>query len=118
DLSQSGRSKEGRNILLCPTIHVSREMPQHHRYNDRLRQQIPRAMHLHQHLIPLPTLTWRLLLALIVGQLLVEETGALTATDRVEPVDTKILGDKIPVDLEFGDQAPLAEALGSYQENK
>jgi hypothetical protein len=75
-------------------------------------------VYLQQHLIPLTAFRRRLLLILVGGQLLVQEAGALTATDGVEPVDTKILSDEIPVGLELCDQAPLAEALSGDQQNK
>jgi hypothetical protein len=89
-----------------------------HRNSNGLRQQILRMVYLQQHLIPLAAFRRRLLLVLISGHLLVQEAGALTATDGVEPVDTKILSDEITVGLELCDQAPLAEALSSDQQNK
>jgi hypothetical protein len=93
-------------------------MLQDDRRHNLLWKYVPGTMHLQQHFIALPAPARRLLPALIVGQLLVKKTGALTTTDRVEPVDTKIFDDEIPVDLEAGDQAPFAEALRRYQQDE
>lgn len=87
-LSYPGRSKKGREIFLRGALDIPCGMHHRNSGHDRFRQQILRAMHLQQDLFLLPTLHRRLLLILVIRQFLIEETGTLTTTYRVQPVHT------------------------------
>lgn len=64
----------------------------------------------------LRALTRDLLLIFVTGDPLVDITLTLTAAAGLGPVNAKIFGDVVPVDLKLNDQAPLAEGLERDQQ--